>query len=223
MVEASFPSVGLLNIVLHFSLFSALFVLHYSLFTCSIYNLQSKYVEAIGFLLFFSWGGASSLNSSQLQLMSRCGQFHKQTKPSFFLFFQAVVTDFFLGHLVRSQEGLGTVHHSSPAAAMPPLLAEGSDCVQQQAENQAELWVPLSSFQQFCAAFPQILLLLFIMPWNCPPEDNLCLQRLKSIFRLQHAGGEAVGTGRQKCMDVFRIWRKESQRGWPFDWTWRWD
>ena len=94
MLEASFPCAGLLNIVLHISLFSALFVFHCSLFSCSTYNLQSKYFEAIGFLFFFSWGGASSLNSSPSQLMSRCRHFHKQTKPILFLFSQAVVQIF---------------------------------------------------------------------------------------------------------------------------------
>lgn len=56
MPEASFPYFGFLNIVPHISFFSALFVLHYSLFSCSIYNLQSKYFEAIDFIFFSGEG-----------------------------------------------------------------------------------------------------------------------------------------------------------------------
>lgn len=78
----------------HLSLFCTICVALF--FSCSIYNLQSKYFEAVGFLFFFSWGGASSVNSSQSQLMSRCRHFHKQTKSNLFLFSQAAVEIFFL-------------------------------------------------------------------------------------------------------------------------------
>lgn len=79
---------------------------------------------------------------------------------------------------------MGTVHHCNPEWEFSSVLAEGSDCIHQQAENQSFGYCSrgLKSFSSdLTAASP--------VPQNCLLLDNICLHRLENIPALAHRMG----------------------------------